>query len=147
MSSSRAATIRRQPRRARPRRSRRGAASSPFPSYSIARRRRCLRAFAGNSGASGSPGLAPAIAIDEVRDDALLAAVDRGVERAIVRIVLLRLAERVDRVLMVALRLQRLAQASPCVRIAEVDLGPRAAKLGRPAPVARLQHSRPFDLQ
>ena len=62
-------------------------------------------------------------------------------------IVLLRLAERVDRVLVIALRLQRLAETAPRVRIAELEVGPRATQLGGAPPVARLQHSRPFDLE
>ena len=87
------------------------------------------------------------IPVDEVGDDALLAAVDRGVERPIVRIVLLRLAERGDRVLVIALRLQRLPQAALRIGVAEFEVGPRAAQLRGAAPVARAQHPRTFDLQ
>ena len=62
-------------------------------------------------------------------------------------IVLLRLAERVDRFLVIALRLQRLAEASPRLGVAELEIGPRAAELGRAPPVARLQHPRTLDLE
>ncbi len=68
-----------------------------------------------------------AFAIEEVRDDALLAAIDRRVERAVGRIVLLCLAERVDRILVVTLRLQCLPEAMPGVRVAELEIGPCAA--------------------
>ena len=87
------------------------------------------------------------VAVEEVADDPLLAAVDRRIERAVGRIVLLRLAERVDRVLVVALRLQRLAEAAPRLGVGELEIGPRAAELGGAAPVAGAQHARAFGLQ
>ena len=46
---------------------------------------------------------------------------------------------------MVALRLQRLAEAAPRVGVAELEIGPRLAELGRAPPVARLQHPRSLD--
>jgi hypothetical protein len=73
-----------------------------------------------------------------------LCAIDRRIQRAVVGIVLLRLAERVDRVLVVALRLQRRAEAAIRLGVGELELGPRLAQLGRAPPVARAQHARSF---
>src|ERR1700682_6147753 len=88
-------------------------------------------------------GLAP-VAVEEVGDDAALALVDRRFKRSIPGIVLRGLAERVDRLLMVALRLKRVPQAAPRFGVPEFEVGPGAADLSRTAPVPSLQHARPL---
>src|SRR6185312_5159980 len=87
------------------------------------------------------------VAVEEVGDDALLRAVDRVVEVVVGRIELLRLAERRDRILVIALRLPGLAEAAIGVGAGEIEVGPRAAKLRRAPPVACAQHPRSLDLQ
>ena len=79
-----------------------------------------------------------AVAVQEVGNDAALRAVDRSVERAIQRVVLLRLAERGERVLMQAERLLRASEAAPRVGVGEIQIDPRAAELGGAARVASM---------
>src|SRR4029450_13210605 len=87
------------------------------------------------------------VPIEEVGDDALLRPIDRGIEIAVAGIVLFRLAERGDRVLVIALRLQRLAEAAVGVGAGQLEVGPRATQFGGAAPVACAQHPRSFDLE
>src|ERR1700681_2042808 len=87
--------------------------------------------------------LAP-VPVEEVGDDAALALVDRRFEGSIRGIVLRGLAESVDRLLVVALRLKRVPQTSPRLGAPEFEIGPGAANLSRAAPVPGLQHTRPF---
>src|SRR4029078_10978210 len=65
----------------------------------------------------------------------------------IVRIELLRLAERVQRILIIALSLVRLPEAFPRYRLPELGVGPAAAKLGRTPVISGGEHTRPFDLE
>ena len=48
---------------------------------------------------------------------------------------------------MQAERLLRAAEAPPCLGVGNVDVHPRAAKLGRPSRIPRTQHARTFHLQ
>ena len=48
---------------------------------------------------------------------------------------------------MIALRLQRIAQASPGLGVGELEIRPRAALLGGTAVVARAQAAQSFGLQ
>src|ERR1700693_2951107 len=89
------------------------------------------------------PSVLTPVPVEEVGDDAALTLVDRRFEAAIRRIVLRGLAERVDRFLVVALGLKRVPQTAPRLGVPEFDVGPRAADLGRAAPVPGLQHARP----
>src|SRR6266513_5240993 len=87
--------------------------------------------------------LAP-VPVQEVGDDAALTLVDCRIERFIRGVVLHGLTERVDRLLMMALRLQRVSQAAPRFGIPELEVGPGAADLGCAAPIPGLQHARTF---
>ena len=76
---------------------------------------------------------------------ATLRPVDRGIERAIRRIVLLGLAECRDCILVVALGLQCLTEAPIGFRIRELEFSPRAAELRCAMPVPRAQHAGALD--
>ena len=80
------------------------------------------------------------IAIEEIGDDPTLGALDRRIQRLVGRIVLLRFAKRVERVLVQPERLLRAPEAAPRLGIGEIEIGPRSTKLGRAPRIARAQH-------